>query len=165
MVFNAIFNNMSWRSVLLVRKLEGRQVTPLRHIIHNPSQPVFAFTPVNTQHVVKITGVTSGAGIKNPYGAYECIHGFNRDCAVPFVVSCVVLCRSLFGDTCYLNPIDDDSTVLSCSDRGLMLWCLTPHSTIYRDAVPFVVSCVVLCRSLFVLFLKTYSEDKLKSPF
>ena len=51
---------------------------------------------VNTQHVVKITGVTSGAGIKNPYGAYECIHGFNRDCAVPFVVSCVVFCRSLF---------------------------------------------------------------------
>ena len=51
---------------------------------------------VNTQHVVKITGVTSGAGIKNPYGAYECIHGFNRDCAVPFVVSCVVFRRSLF---------------------------------------------------------------------
>ena len=51
---------------------------------------------VNTQHVVKITGVTSGAGIKNPYGAYECIHGFNRDCTVPFVVSCVVFCRSLF---------------------------------------------------------------------
>ena len=46
MVFNATFNNMSWRSVLLVRKPECRQVTPLRHIIHNPSQPVFAFTPV-----------------------------------------------------------------------------------------------------------------------
>jgi hypothetical protein len=29
---------------------------------------------VNTHHVVKTTGVISGAGINNPYGASECIH-------------------------------------------------------------------------------------------
>ena len=33
----------------------------------------------------------------------------------------------------FQNQIDDDSTVLSFFDRGLLLWCLTPHSTIYRD--------------------------------
>jgi hypothetical protein len=33
----------------------------------------------------------------------------------------------------FQNQIDDDSTVLNFFDRGLMLWCLTPHSTIYRD--------------------------------
>ena len=33
----------------------------------------------------------------------------------------------------FQNQIDDDSTILSFFDRGLMLWCLTPHSTIYRD--------------------------------
>jgi hypothetical protein len=115
---------------------------------------------VNTQHVVKTTGVISGEGINNHYGASESIHGLNRDCAVPFVVSCIVFCRSLFVlflktysevTTCWVltkhliqmwqivacfffqNQIDDDSTVLNFFDRGLMLWCLTPHSTIYRD--------------------------------
>jgi hypothetical protein len=33
----------------------------------------------------------------------------------------------------FQNQIDDDSTVLSFFDRGLMLWCLTPHSTICHD--------------------------------
>jgi hypothetical protein len=33
----------------------------------------------------------------------------------------------------FQNQIDDDSTILSFFDSGLMLWCLTPHSTIYRD--------------------------------
>jgi hypothetical protein len=49
-----------------------------------------------------------------------------------FLPECMPLAYLLSFGTA-MSVSTKNSTILSFFDRGLMLWCLTPHSTIYRD--------------------------------